>query len=195
MSGPPEPKKATRQRDAERTRTAILDAAQRLFSTRGFAHTGVRDVAELAGVNSALVGRYFGSKEGLFRATLERVIDITPVLREDRRHRFGVDMVAALFHDSDASGPLAMMILSAADPSAHAASVELLQAKVVAPLARWLGPPDGEGRAARLNILWTGFLTSWKLLPIQPLTGARLASTRRWLETATQANVDEGPAC
>jgi AcrR family transcriptional regulator len=194
ISSPPEPKKAVRQRDAERTRTAILNAAQTLFSTRGFAHTGVREVAELAGVNSALVGRYFGSKEGLYRATLERVIDITPLLREDRRHRFGVDMMAALFDTQDASGPLAMMILSAADPAAHAASVEFLQKKVIAPLARWLGPPDGEGRAARLSILWTGFLTHWKLLPIQPLTRARLASTRRWLEAATQAIVDEGEA-
>ncbi|MFL5356413.1 TetR family transcriptional regulator [Archangium sp.] len=194
MSRPPEPKKAARQRDAERTRTAILDAAQTLFSTRGFTNTGVREVADQAGVNSALVGRYFGSKEGLFRATLERVIDITPILREDRRHRFGVDMVAALFDSRDASGPLAMMILSAADPAAHATSVEFLQTKVVAPLARWLGPPDGEGRAVRLNILWSGFLTSWKLLPIQSLTGARLASTRRWLEAATQAIVDEDRA-
>ena len=194
MSGPPATKKATRQRDAERTRTAILDAAQTLFSTRGFPNTGVREVADLAGVNSALVGRYFGSKEGLFRAALERVIDITPILTEDRRHRFGVDMVAGLFDTQDALGPLAMMILSAADPAAHAVSVELLQKNVIAPLARWLGPPDGEGRAARLNILWSGFLTSWKLLPIQPLTGARLASTRRWLEAETQAIVDEGSA-
>jgi AcrR family transcriptional regulator len=190
MSGPPEPK--TRQRDAERTRTAILSAARTLFSTRGFANTGVREVADLAGVNSALVGRYFGSKEGLFRATLERVIDITPILREDVRHRFGVEMVAALFDSPDSSGPFAMMILSAADPAAHEVSVEFLQTKVIAPLARWLGPPDGEGRAARLNILWSGFLTSWKLLPLQSLTGARLASIRRWLEAQTQAIVDEG---
>jgi hypothetical protein len=87
-----------------------------------------------------------------------------------------------------------MMILSAADPAAHAVCVELLQTRVLAPLARWLGPPDGEGRAARLNILWSGFLTSWKLLPIQALTGARLAATRRWLEAETQAIVDEGSA-
>ena len=40
---------------------------------------------------------------------------------------------------------------TAADPEAHAASVEFLQTKVMAPLARWLGPPDGEGRAARLR--------------------------------------------
>ncbi len=190
-SDPSEPKKPTRQRDAERTRAAILNAAQTLFSTQGFAHTGVREVAELAGANPALVIRYFGSKEGLFRATLEQVLDISPMLRGDRR-RFGVDMMAALIDSPNASGPLAMIILSANDPAAHAASVEFLQTKVLTPLARWLGPPDGRGRAARLNILWTGFLTSWKLLPIQALADARIASTRRWLEAATQAIVDEG---
>lgn len=102
-------------------------------------------------------------------------------------------MMAAFFTE-DASGPLAMMILSAADPAAHAASVELLQQKVVEPLAGWLGPPNGEERAARLNILWTGFLTAWKLLPLQPLADARMASARRWMEATTQAIVDEGEA-
>ncbi|MDC0743869.1 TetR/AcrR family transcriptional regulator [Polyangium mundeleinium] len=186
-----EPKKPTRQRDADRTRSAILDAARTLFSTRGFTNTGVREVAELAGVNSALVGRYFGSKEGLYRATLERIIDISPMLHGDRRS-FGVDMVSIFCDTQDASGPLAMMILSAADPAAHAASIEFLQTKVIVPLAAWLGPPNAEERAARLNILWTGFLTSWKLLPLEPLADARIASTRRWLEAATQAIVDEG---
>ncbi|WPB75734.1 TetR family transcriptional regulator [Archangium violaceum] len=190
ISDPSETKRPARQRDAERTRAAILTAALNLFSTRGFAQTGVREVAELAGVNSALVGRYFGSKLGLYRATLE-VIDITPALQGDRRS-FGKFMIGVFFDSPGAPGPLQMMILSAADPDAHAATVEFLQKKVITPLARWLGPPDGEGRAARLNILWTGFLISWKLLPIQSLTGARLAATRRWLEAQTQAIVDEG---
>jgi AcrR family transcriptional regulator len=190
-SRPIEPKTSARQRDADRTRAALLTAARTLFSTRGFANTGVRDVADLAGVNSSLVGRYFGSKQGLFRATLEQVIDISPLLQGDRR-RFGVDVVEAFLGAPDAPGPLAMMILSAADPEAHAASVEMLQTQVIAPLARWLGEPDGEGRAARLNLLWTGFLTLWRLLPIQPLAEARHSSTRRWLEATTQAIVDEG---
>ncbi|HEX5751759.1 MAG TPA: TetR family transcriptional regulator [Archangium sp.] len=192
-SDSPDSKKAMRQRDSERTRTAILDAAQTLFSTRGFSNTGVRDVADLAGVNSALVGRYFGSKEGLFRAAMERVSGISPLLQGDRR-RFGADMMAALCDSPDASSPLAMMILSATDPAAHAVSMEFLETKVLTPLARWLGAPDGKGRAVRLSILWNGFLISWKLLPLQPLTGARLASIRRWMEDATQAIVDEGSA-
>ncbi|AKT38236.1 TetR family transcriptional regulator [Chondromyces crocatus] len=188
-----DPKKTSRQRDADRTRSAILSAAHSLFATRGFANTGVREVAELAGVNSALVGRYFGSKEGLFRATLERSLGISAVLHGDRR-RFGVDMVARFFDSENIASPLAMMILSTADPATRDMSIELLQTKVVIPLGTWLGPPDGQGRAARLIILWGGFLTYWKLLPLQPLAGARIASTRRWLETASQAIVDEGPA-
>jgi len=57
ISRPIDPKSSARQRDAERTRAALLIAARTLFSTRGFANTGVREVAELAGVNSSLVGR------------------------------------------------------------------------------------------------------------------------------------------
>ncbi len=189
----PEPKTASRPRDAERTRGAILQAARTLFSTRGYTNTGVREVADLAGVNSSLVGRYFGSKEGLFRATLEHVIDITPILTEELRPRLGQEMMEVLVHHEGASGPLAMMILSAADPAAHAVSVRFLQEKVLTPLAEWLGPPDGDERAARLNILWAGFLTASRLLPVRALTDERLASTRRWLEAETQAIVDGRP--
>lgn len=191
MSRPPEPKKPTRPRDADRTRAAILSAAQSLFATRGFANTGVREVADLAEVNSALVGRYFGSKEQLFRATLEGMLDASPVRYADRR-TFGVDVVARFFKSEDIASPLAMMILATANPATREVSLELLQTKVIAPLASWLGPPDGEERAARLLILWGGFLTYWSLLPLQPLAEERVASTRRWLEAATQAIVDEG---
>jgi AcrR family transcriptional regulator len=175
-----------------RTRTAILNAARTFFSARGFANTGVRDVAELAGVNPALIIRYFGSKEGLFRAALERA-DISVILRGDRR-RFGADFTAAVFDNQGNADLLAMIMLSASDPAAHAASVEFLQTKLIAPLAKWLGPPDAKGRAARIKILWTGFLIYWKLLPIQALDKAHIASTRRWLVAMTQAIVDEGEA-
>ncbi|WNG22367.1 helix-turn-helix transcriptional regulator [Cystobacter fuscus] len=168
-----------------------MSAAQTLFSTRGFANTGVREVAELAGVNSSLVNRYFGSKQGLYRETLERLLDITPMLQGDRR-RFGEHVVSIFLDVQDAPGPLMMLILSAADPEAYATSVELLEKKAIGPLAHWLGPPDAEGRAARLHILWSGFLMSRRLLPPSRLEEVRHSSTRRWLEAAIQAIVDEG---
>ncbi|WP_199727704.1 TetR/AcrR family transcriptional regulator [Corallococcus sp. CA049B] len=191
MTPPSDPRSSARQRDAERTRAALIDAARTLFSTRGFASTGVRDIADLAGVNSSLVGRYFGSKQGLYRATLEQVLDITPLLQVERR-RFGEEVVSLFFGAEDAPGPLAMLILSATDPEAYATTVELLREKALEPLARWLGPPDGEGRAARLNILWSGFLISCRLMPGYHQSASGNTSTRRWLEQAIQAVVDEG---
>lgn len=43
----------------------ILEAAERLFSTRGFVGSSVRDIAHEAGVNVAMIAYYFGSKEKL----------------------------------------------------------------------------------------------------------------------------------
>nr|ASV47045.1 TetR family transcriptional regulator [uncultured bacterium] len=56
----------TRPRNAAATRAALLVAARELFATDGYERTTVRAVADRAGVNQALLFRYFGNKEGLF---------------------------------------------------------------------------------------------------------------------------------
>lgn len=53
----------------------LLDAARRRFAEDGYAATTVRDIADDAGVNVALINRYFASKEGLFEACLNAVQD------------------------------------------------------------------------------------------------------------------------
>ena len=60
------------QRDAERTRLAILAAAEREFSTKGLAGARVDTIAEESGVNKRMIYYYFGSKEDLYVAALER---------------------------------------------------------------------------------------------------------------------------
>jgi AcrR family transcriptional regulator len=47
-----------------------LDAAQQLFGQRGFESTTIRDIGERAGVDHALIARYFGSKADLYVAAL-----------------------------------------------------------------------------------------------------------------------------
>ena len=47
---------------------AIMDAAEKLFADNGFSGTSVRDIAEAAGVNLAMISYYFGSKEKLMEA-------------------------------------------------------------------------------------------------------------------------------
>lgn len=58
---------APRGRCAASTREALLVAASIRFGRYGYDGTSVRDIARDAGVDAALVYRYFGSKDGLFR--------------------------------------------------------------------------------------------------------------------------------
>jgi AcrR family transcriptional regulator len=59
-----------RVRDAEASRRALLDAACALFEERGYDRATVREIGERAGVDPALIARYFGGKEGLYLAAL-----------------------------------------------------------------------------------------------------------------------------
>ena len=59
------------QSKSSRTRASILAAARKLFSRYGYEGASVRDIAADAGVDPALVIRYFGSKDGLFAETTE----------------------------------------------------------------------------------------------------------------------------
>ena len=63
------PRKAAGNVDAS---DRILDAAEDLFSKRGFDGVTMREVAILANVDAALAHYYFATKQGLFDAVLER---------------------------------------------------------------------------------------------------------------------------
>jgi AcrR family transcriptional regulator len=50
----------------------ILTVASEVFGSQGFATTNIQDVAKLAGISKPLIYNYFGSKDGLFLACIER---------------------------------------------------------------------------------------------------------------------------
>ena len=60
-----------RQRDSDRSRQLILDAARDEFSLHGLSGARVDRIAVNAGVNKRLLYYYFGSKDELFTAVLE----------------------------------------------------------------------------------------------------------------------------
>ena len=62
--------RSSRTRNAKASREALLASARTLFSERGFENTTVRDIGEAAGVDPALIARYFGSKVDLYLATV-----------------------------------------------------------------------------------------------------------------------------
>src|ERR1700735_2076561 len=59
-----------RPRDAPASRQALFSAAQELFAQKGFERTTLREIGELAGVDAALLARYFGSKADLYVAVV-----------------------------------------------------------------------------------------------------------------------------
>jgi AcrR family transcriptional regulator len=71
------------------TRERLIAAAIDLFGSRGFAETSVQSITSAAGANLASVNYHFGSKEGLLRAAIHRVID--PVNAEQLRRLDGLE--------------------------------------------------------------------------------------------------------
>lgn len=65
------------------TREKLIRSAECLFALRGFDGVSVRDITNDAKVNSALVGYYFGSKEGLLAQVYMRHCE--PLKRERSR--------------------------------------------------------------------------------------------------------------
>lgn len=62
-----------RGRDAARSRAAILEAAEDLFAQRGYDRASLQEIAAAAGLSRATPSYFFGSKEALYEAVLERV--------------------------------------------------------------------------------------------------------------------------
>ncbi|HTJ38440.1 MAG TPA: TetR/AcrR family transcriptional regulator [Dactylosporangium sp.] len=61
--------------DPAQTRTALLDAATRLFYERGLDGIGIADLCAAVGSSKETLYRHFGSKDGLVQAVLERRSD------------------------------------------------------------------------------------------------------------------------
>lgn len=61
-----------KRRTAEETRDRLLDNALTLFSERGYAATGIRDIIDAAGVTQPTLYYHFADKQTLFCALIER---------------------------------------------------------------------------------------------------------------------------
>jgi len=68
--------------DAARNRQALMDAAERLFATRGLAVT-LDDIAAEAGVNVATAYRHFANKHELLGAFVQRKVDEAVTIAEE----------------------------------------------------------------------------------------------------------------
>jgi AcrR family transcriptional regulator len=178
-------------RDSDRTKSAILLAAQQAFSARGYGATGVRHITSAAGVNGSLVSRYFGSKEKLFEAALSELLDASVITNIDKAN-FGKDIVALFTQgDGDRVNVLPMLVLAAGDPVSRAIADRLLRALVIKPLTSWFERDHAEERAARLVLLASGFFLYRIIYALPAWEGELAPASCAWLERTFQSVVDD----
>jgi len=157
---------------SQRTRAAILKAAQELFAGQGYERTTVRDVAARAAIDPAMVMRYFGSKEGLFaRAT---AFDLQlPDLTQVARHRIGATLVAhflEIWEGARSNGSLISLLRAAASSDDAAAAIRtIFGGQVVPMLARVVPPAELPVRGGLVATQIMGLAVARYILKVPPV--------------------------
>lgn len=152
-----------RPRNAEGTRTAILNAALRRFALNSYDDVSLREIAGDAGVDVALVGRYFESKDKLFAIVMNELLN-PQYLFEGDRSTFGQRQAeAALCAEMDPNfslTPILAIIRSVTSPNALPLLQEVSRERFTLPLAEWLGGKDAELRAHLIANLLSGSIVN-----------------------------------
>ena len=182
---------STRPRDANATRNNILDAARTLFAQAGYDGTNLRQVAELAECNVALISRYFGSKDDLFREAVLEGFTLEAIVTDDR-NKFGEHLARYILstRERGALEPLLALLRSSGNPNATAIMQDLLETQFVQPLGAWLGGPRAEMRAAMIASVVIGLATTRDILESPTLARHSLQAIVKTVAPILQALID-----
>jgi AcrR family transcriptional regulator len=139
-------------RRSDATRAAIVAAAREQFAAHGYQAATIRGVAAAAGIDPALVMRYFGNKEGLFAAAAEFDLRL-PDLRSLPRGTVGATLVNHFLDRWESDDTLMALLRGAVTNAAANERMQATFANQVAPqVALLTGQPRAEV-AARAGLV------------------------------------------
>ncbi|MEV6168410.1 TetR family transcriptional regulator [Streptomyces sp. NPDC051954] len=169
-----------RRTESADTRDLILNAAREEFSERGYEKTSVRAIAKAAGVDSALVHHYFGTKEQVFEAAVEvafaPALKIRDVVLEGPLDDIGerlTRMIFGLWENPVTRIPLLAIIRSAVNnDSAAAVFRRLLSAQLLRRVAGEIDAPDAELRAELAAAQLVGIAMLRYVIKLEPIASA-----------------------
>ncbi len=147
------PEQRPRRRDAAASRKALLDAARALFGERGYDRTTLRDIGERAGVDAALVARYYGNKAGLYLAAIEEDgADAVAARRDLARIGALADFLVARIDDVGAPGAMFRLAFGEeGDDAARAEGAAAVRRAMIDPMVERIGG-DREAAVRRVEI-------------------------------------------
>jgi AcrR family transcriptional regulator len=180
-------------RDAEASRARLLAAAKIRFSQHGYDSVSVRDIARDADVDPALVIRYFGSKEGLFRIIAADAFDIADVVPQEGA-TLADHAVKALMRKIDGEAwrtgydPLRFLLASIGSPVGGPIVSDCLYRDFIQPITKTLGGVGAKERATVLASQIIGFALVHAALASRGDLTLRRPLLKRLLTEAIQAN-------
>ena len=99
------------------TKDLLLTNACKMFWSKGYSNVSVREISNATGVDVALIARYFGSKRGLFEATLENLTKIEA--KDVQSSKTLIDVIVELFSngpkDNIEASPISMVLTNSDD--------------------------------------------------------------------------------
>ncbi|WP_406172483.1 TetR family transcriptional regulator [Streptomyces sp. NBC_00996] len=170
----------TQTEAAPATRDRILEAAREEFSERGYEKTSVRGIAKAAGVDSALVHHYFGTKEQVFEAAIEvafaPALDAPAAVEEGPLEAVGERLTRFIFsvwENPATRTPLLAIVRSAVNNETAAAVFRrLIAAQLLRRIAGQLDLPDAELRAELAAAQLVGVAMLRYVIKVEPLASA-----------------------
>ena len=173
---PPRRRPRGRRPGASGTREAIAEAARHCFGEVGYDRAGIRDVAERAGVDPALVMHYYGSKHKLFVSVMALPFSpetVLPALVRDADgdvgERFARFIVGVLERPDQRMVMVGMVRAAAAEPEIADLVRELVSARIVGGIAAGLDAPDAAARASLVASQIIGLIMARYVIRIDPI--------------------------
>lgn len=162
------------------TREAILKAARELFTERGYDAASIRQIANRADVDPALVHHYFGSKEQLFLVAAEAPIDprkLIPEVTAGGPEGVGERLVRAFVRVWDSPrGAMAAALLRSAVTNEWTARMlrEFMVTQILRRAIKELGldASDGPMRANLVASQLFGLAATRYILKLEPIASA-----------------------
>ncbi|WEO96091.1 TetR family transcriptional regulator [Streptomyces sp. FXJ1.172] len=164
------------------TRDRILTAAREEFSERGYEKTSVRGIAKAAGVDSALVHHYFGTKEQVFEAAVAVAVapalDAPVAIADGRLDGVGERLTRFFFgvwENPTTRTPLLAIVRSAVNNDTAAAVFRrLIASQLLRRIAVQVDLPDPELRAELAAAQLVGVAMVRYVIKLEPLASADL---------------------
>jgi AcrR family transcriptional regulator len=189
-----------RWRTGAESRRRILATARELFRQHGYAGTTVRAVATEAGVDPAMVFYFFGSKQGLFGATVELSPDVPPAIEAvftGGLDGFGERLVRTLLENLDRSDRTPLVILARSAPThdeSEALLREFIAREVTDRLAALLDAPDAALRAGMVAVQVLGLAVARYVVRIEAVADAPVEDLVARFGPVVQQCLTGGPA-